>query len=63
VFPAVDPDQPNPVFPKVVQAFQTNQPRFGFTKQERFVRAAAIPLRRDDAVLSVYKPIDQIPRP
>jgi signal transduction histidine kinase len=62
VFPAVDPDQPNPVFPKVVQAFQTNQARFGFTNRNGSYVRAAIPLRRDDAVLSVYKPIDQIPK-
>ncbi len=62
VFPTADTDQPNPVFPAIVQAFQTGQKRYGFdTGNGSYVRAA-IPLRRDDAVLTVYKPIDQIPK-
>ncbi|HWD85420.1 MAG TPA: HAMP domain-containing sensor histidine kinase [Solirubrobacteraceae bacterium] len=62
VFPTVDADQPNPDFPAVEQAFQSGHERYGIvTGNGSYVRAA-IPLRRDDAVLSVYKPIDQIPK-
>jgi signal transduction histidine kinase len=59
--PPRDPDRPDPVFPDVARAYQTGQIQNSFeTSNGQYVRAA-IPLRRDDAVLSVYKSIDQIP--
>lgn len=56
-----DFDQPAPVFPGVARAFRTHKVNYSFeTTNGQYVRAA-IPLGRDDAVLSVYKSIDQIP--
>ncbi len=55
------PGQPDPMFPGVTQAFRSGTPAYGFeTSNGQYVRAA-IPLPGDDAVLSVYKPIDEVP--
>jgi signal transduction histidine kinase len=49
-------------FPDVASAFRTGATKYSFATigSHQFVRAA-IPLRGDDAVLAVYKSIDEIP--
>ncbi|HET9719140.1 MAG TPA: HAMP domain-containing sensor histidine kinase [Solirubrobacteraceae bacterium] len=62
VLPPADFDQPDPYFPDVARAFLSGHRKFGFaTAGGQYVRAA-IPLRRADAVVSVYKGIDEIPQ-